>query len=77
MCTELPSLAFTAGPAECVNDRSELHFREACALDHCHPPCARQGTGYSPCPQIDVLERRLWNGFLDADVSDLGATSRP
>ena len=76
VCAELPGLVFTAGSAERVNDGSELDFSEACALDHCHPPCARQGTGYSPGPKIDVFERRLGNGLLDADVSDLGATSR-
>jgi hypothetical protein len=74
--TELPGLVFTAGSAERVNDGTELHLSEACALDHCHPPCTRQGTGNSAGPQIDVAERGLGDGFLHADVSDLGATTR-
>jgi len=50
VCSELPSLVFTAGSAEGIDDGSEFHVNEACTLYHCHPPCARQGTGYSPGP---------------------------
>src|SRR5437867_5216801 len=68
---ELPRLVLTAGTAEGVHDRAELHVGEAGPHHHRLPPCTRQGTGDSAGPQVDVSKGRLWDGFLHADVGYL------
>jgi hypothetical protein len=67
---ELAGLLLADSTAEGIDLPRELYFDQTGTVDHRLPPCARQGTGDSAGPQVDVLERSLWDRFLDADISN-------
>src|SRR5436309_3534607 len=54
-----PGLLLTLGAAERVDGLADAHVHEADLLEHRLPACARQATGNSAGPQVDVAQR-LW-----------------
>src|SRR5215211_8654963 len=73
----LAGAGLAAGAGEGVDRWAVLHLDQADAFDDRLPPCARQGTGNSPGPQVDVAQGALGHGTLDADVSDAHAPAGP
>jgi len=73
---ELASLLLAAGTGEGIDLSSQLYLDETRSADNRLPPCTRQGTGDSACPEIDVLERSCGDGFLDTDVGDRHTAAR-
>jgi hypothetical protein len=51
---ELAGAGLAAGAGEGVDRRAILDIDQADTSDDRLPPCARQGTGNSPGPQVDV-----------------------
>jgi len=70
VCPKLSCFIFSAGAGEGVDTRTELYVNEPSASDHRIPSCARQGTGNSTGPEIDVAERALRNRLLDTHVGN-------
>jgi hypothetical protein len=68
---EQPSLALAAGTTERVNRRADLNIDEATLLKHIPPTCARQATGNSVGPQVDLAERSGRNLLTVCDVGEL------
>src|SRR5829696_7606686 len=73
----LAGAGLAAGAGEGVDRWAVLHLDQADAFDDRLPPCARQGTGNSPGPQVDVAQGALGHGTLDADVGDAHAPAEP
>src|SRR2546430_5763493 len=71
-----PSLLLAARAGEGVRDWSELDPHEAGSLDDGPPPCARQGTGDSAGPEVDVSKGGLRDRLFHADVGYLDAATR-
>jgi hypothetical protein len=74
---EQPSLALPAGATERVNRRTDLNIDETAFLKHLPPACARQATGNSVGPKVDVAERSCWNLLAVRDVGKLQTPARP
>jgi hypothetical protein len=58
---EQPRLALAASAAEGVNRRADPDIDETALLKHMPPACARQATGNSIGPQVDIAERSCRN----------------
>jgi len=74
---ELAGVALARSSGVGIDLRPELQAFEADSMDDCLPPCARQGTGNSTGPEIDIPLGSLGHLPFDAYVTDLNATSRP
>ena len=68
---EEPRLAFTVGAAEGVDRRADLDIHETALIKHLPPACARQATGNSVGPQIDVAERSCGDLLPVCNVGEL------
>lgn len=74
---EQPRLALAASAAEGIDRRADLDIEETAFSQHLPPACARQATGNSIGPEIDVAYRRFRHGFAAGDVGELQASPRP
>jgi hypothetical protein len=74
---EQPRLALTAGAAKGINRRPDLDIYETTLLKHMPPACARQATGNSVGPQVDVAESSCWNLLAVRDVGKLQTPTWP
>jgi hypothetical protein len=61
----------TASAFEGVDRRSNLHVNETAILQHFLPGCARQTTGNSSGPEIDVPNRGFGHRLSVCDVGKL------
>ncbi len=77
MHLEKPGLPFTAGAAERVNRGADLNLNETGLFKHHFPACARQATGDSISPEIDVPERCLGHRLAVRDVGELQSAAGP
>ena len=68
---ELAGLLFSTRAAEGIDPRTDPDINEPDVFQHLLPGCARQTTGNSGRPEIDVPDRRLGYGFAVCDVSEL------
>jgi hypothetical protein len=66
---EQPCLALAAGATKGVDRRADPDIDKAALLEDLPPACARQATGNSVGPQVDIAER-TWRDFLA--VRDVG-----
>src|SRR6266540_5030473 len=66
----LPGAPLAGGARKRVDGVGQLDVNEPGAADHGLPPCARQGTGNSTRPQVDIAEGLLGDWTLEANVSD-------
>lgn len=61
-------LVLAGGAAESVNRRTDPHIHESRLFEHLPPACARQASGYSAGPQVDLPQRsgrdRLAVGYV-------------
>ena len=71
-----PRLALAAGTAEGVYRRADLDINETALLKHMPPACARQATGNSIGPQVDVADSRFRYGLAVGNVGELQMTTR-
>ena len=74
---EQPGLAFTAGTAKGVNRRADPDIDKTAFFKHMPPACARQATGNSVGPQVDIAEGACRNLLAVRDVGKLQASTRP
>ena len=51
---ELAGVCFATGTAECVDAGADLHIEKTAGFNKRLPTCARQASGNSGSPQIDV-----------------------
>jgi hypothetical protein len=68
---EQPCLALAAGATKGVNGRADPDIDETALLEDMPPACARQATGNSVRPQIDIAERACRNFLAVRDVGKL------
>ena len=68
---ERASVLLAAGATEGVDGLTDLDVDEACAFEESLPACARQATGDSTGPQIDVALRFLGHWPPVGDVREL------
>ena len=68
---ELPSLAFPARAAEGIDRRTDPNVDESDLFQHLLPGCARQTTGNSGRPKIDVSDRRFGHRLAIRNVREL------
>ena len=68
---ELASLFLTGSATEGVHRRTYLHLFEARLLEHRDPTCARQATGNSTRPQVDLAHCLLGDGPPVGNVGEL------
>jgi len=73
---EQPRLALAARIAKGVNGRADHDIDETALLEHMPPACARQATGNSVGPQVDIAERACRNLFAVRDVGKLQTPAR-
>jgi len=66
-----PSLVLAAGSAEDINRRADHDIGETAFPEHMPPACARQATGYSIGPQIDIAACSCRNLFTVRNVRKL------
>jgi hypothetical protein len=62
---------FTFRSGERVDCRADLDVDEPGLFEHLLPTCARQATGDSTGPQVDVALRCFGNGSSCGDVGEL------
>lgn len=72
---ELPRLLFPTGAAEGINRRTDPNIDEPDLFQHALPGCARQTTGNSRRPKVDVLNSRFGYRFAIGNVGELEATA--
>ena len=73
---EQPGFAFAPGATERV-DRGSYHDTfEPAFLKHLPPACARQATGNSIGPKVDVADRCFRHGLARRDIGELQASAR-
>jgi hypothetical protein len=68
---EQPRLALPTGTAEGVNRRADVDLNEPAVFQHASPACARQATGDSIGPQVNVTDRRFRHSLAGCDVGEL------
>jgi hypothetical protein len=68
---ETTGILFAARTRKGVNRRPDPDFDEANVFQHFLPGCARQTTGNSSRPKIDVLNGRFRNRLAVGDVGKL------
>src|ERR1700730_7787105 len=68
-------LALPARAAEGVNRRTDLDLNETALLKHLPPACARQATGNSIGPKVDVADRCFRHGLTGRDIGELQASA--
>ena len=68
---ETTGILFAARTRKGVNRRPDPDFDEADVFQHFLPGCARQTTGNSSRPKIDVLNGRFRNRLAVGDVGKL------
>ena len=73
---EQPRLALAVGAAEGINRRADPNIDETALLEHMPPACARQATGDSVGPQVDIAERPGRNLLAVRDVGELEPPTR-
>ena len=69
-------LALSTRATEGVNRRAYFDIDETTFFQHPPPACARQATGNSIGPKIDVADRRFRHGLTGRDVGELQAPAR-
>src|SRR5256886_14582447 len=74
---ELSSTLLSPSASEGVDRISEFDLDQPSAADHRLPPCARQGTGDSTGPEVDVAKGFLWYRPLKADIRNGHTAFRP
>jgi hypothetical protein len=74
---EQPGLAFTTGTAEGVNRRADPDIDKTALLKHLPPACARQASGNSVRPQVDIAEGACRNLLAVRNVGKLQAPTPP
>jgi transcription elongation factor len=72
---EQPSLALPAGAAEGVNRRADLDIYETTLFEHTPPTCARQATGSSIGPKVDIADRGFRYHLAVGNVGKSSASS--
>ena len=73
---EQPRLALATGTTERINRRTDGDLDEPAFLQHLPPACARQATGNSVGPKVDVADRRFRHGLAGCDVGELQSSAR-
>ena len=73
---EQPCLTLAAGTAKDIDWRADPDIDETALLKHMPPACARQATGNSIGPQIDIAQRPCRNLLTVGDVRKLQAPTR-
>ena len=73
---ELAGLLFSTRTAESIDRRTDPDINEPDVLKHLLPGCARQTTGNSRRPEIDVADRRFGYGLAIRDVGKLQTAAR-
>ena len=73
---EQPRLALPASAPEGVDRGADFDLNETAFFQYLLPACARQATGNSIGPQVDVADSRLWHGPAGGDVSELQSSPR-
>ena len=73
---EHPCFPLTASAAEGVAGGPNLDVDKTRLFEHPLPACARQATGDSSSPQIDVTDSRLGHGFGVSDIGELQPSAR-
>jgi hypothetical protein len=73
---EQPCLALAAGTAKGVDWRADPDIDETALLKHIPPACARQATGNSVGPQVDIAQRPRRNLLAIRNVGKLQAPAR-
>ena len=68
---EQSRLALPASATESVNRRTYINVYETAFLQHPPPACARQATGNSVRPEVDLMERRFRYGLAARNVAEL------
>src|SRR6516162_2576459 len=68
---EQSGLALPASVPESVNWRTYIDLDEPAFFQQTPPACARQGTGNSVGPQIDVADGRFRHNLAGGDVGEL------
>src|SRR5439155_21420683 len=74
---ELSSTLLSPSASEGVDRISEFDLDQPSAADHRLPPCARQGTGDSTGPEVDVAKGFLWYRPLKTDIRNGHTALRP
>ncbi len=72
---ELSCFLLTACTPEGVNRRPDPDVEEPDVFKHFLPGCARQTTGNSSGPKIDVVNRRLGHRFAVGNIRELKTTA--
>jgi hypothetical protein len=72
---EQPRLLFPTGTAEGIDQRADPNIDEPDLFQHVLPGCARQTTGNSGRPKVDVLNGRFGYRFAVRNVSEPEATA--
>ena len=70
---ELASLPFPARAAESIDRRTDPNVDESELFQHFLPGCARQTTGNSGRPKIDISDRRFGHRLAVRNVGELQA----
>lgn len=71
-----PGLLFAGCAAKGIYGRADPHIGEPDLLEHFSPACARQASGYSAGPQIDLPQRFRRNRFAVGYVGELQPATR-
>jgi hypothetical protein len=73
---ELASLPFPARAAESIDRRTDPNVDESELFQHFLPGCARQTTGNSGRPKVNVSDRRFGHWLAVRNVSELQSSAR-
>jgi len=73
---EQTRLALPASAAEGINRRANIDIDEPAFLQHPPPACARQATGNSIGPKVDVARRGFRHDLTGCDVGELQPPTR-
>ena len=73
---EQSRLALPAGATKGVDGRSDLDIDKTALLKHMPPACARQATGNSIGPKVDVAQRARGDLLAVRNVGELQAPAR-
>ena len=73
---EQPRLALPTSAAEGINGGADLDFVEPAFFQYTPPACARQATGNSVRPEIDVADRGFRHRFTSSDIGELQSPAR-
>ena len=74
---EASGIFFAACSAEGVDGLTDLHIDEANGLEEFLPACARQATGNSTGPEINLASCRFGHRVAIGNVGELEGASRP